>query len=76
MGGNGRLEADSRRYYRNGWRLLEQTKIAGMRNARELSCMRVENVDFDAGRSDEVGTGKGRQDQGGEPAVQKSIKLI
>jgi len=27
----GRLEADSRRYYRNGWRLLEQTKIAGMR---------------------------------------------
>jgi len=27
----GRLEADSRRYYRNGWRLLDQTKIAGMR---------------------------------------------
>ena len=27
----GRLEADSRRYYRNGWRLLEKTKIAGMR---------------------------------------------
>jgi integrase len=27
----GRLEADSRRCYRNGWRLLEQTKIAGMR---------------------------------------------
>jgi integrase len=27
----GRLESDSRRYYRNGWRLLEQTKIAGMR---------------------------------------------
>ncbi len=27
----GRLEADSRRYYRNGWRLLGQTKIAGMR---------------------------------------------
>jgi hypothetical protein len=27
----GRLETDSRRYYRNGWRLLEQTKIAGMR---------------------------------------------
>ena len=26
----GRLEADSRRYYRNGWRLLNQTKIAGM----------------------------------------------
>jgi integrase len=101
----GRLETDSRRYYRNGWRVLEQTKIAGMRmdqitkdeveklefprssrntggrsvstneaerrpstvadqplkdiivvmrdtgmrNARELYCMRVENVDFDAG---------------------------
>ena len=27
----GRLESDSRRYYRNGWRLLEQTKIAGIR---------------------------------------------
>jgi hypothetical protein len=27
----GRLESDSRRYYRNGWRLLEQLKIAGMR---------------------------------------------
>jgi len=29
--GTGRLETDSRRYYRNGWRLLEQTKIAAMR---------------------------------------------
>ena len=28
---NGRLEADSRRYYRNGWRLLEKTKIAAKR---------------------------------------------
>lgn len=28
--GMGRLEVDSRRYYGNGWRLLEQTKIAGM----------------------------------------------
>lgn len=27
----GRLEAASRCYYSNGWRLLEQTKIAGMR---------------------------------------------
>ena len=27
----GRLEDDSRRYYRNGWRLLEQTRVAGMR---------------------------------------------
>jgi hypothetical protein len=28
---HGRLEADSRRYYRSGWRFLDQTKIAGMR---------------------------------------------
>jgi hypothetical protein len=27
----GRLESDTRRYYTNGWRLLEQTKIAAMR---------------------------------------------
>jgi hypothetical protein len=27
----GRLESDTRRYYRNGWRLLEKTKIAAMR---------------------------------------------
>jgi integrase len=27
----GRLESDSRRYYRNGWRLLEKTKTAGRR---------------------------------------------
>jgi len=27
----GRLESDTRHYYRNGWRLLENTKIAGMR---------------------------------------------
>jgi len=27
----GRLEKDSRRYYRNGWRLLEKVKIAGKR---------------------------------------------
>jgi integrase len=27
----GRLESDTRRYYRNGWRLMEKTKIAGMR---------------------------------------------
>ncbi len=27
----GRLEAGSRRYYRNGWRLLEKTRIAGRR---------------------------------------------
>ena len=28
---NGRLEADSRRYYRNGWRLLQKTRIASKR---------------------------------------------
>jgi hypothetical protein len=28
---SGRLESDSRRYYRNGWRLLEKTRIAGKR---------------------------------------------
>ena len=27
----GRLAEDTRRYYRNGWRLLERTKIAGKR---------------------------------------------
>ena len=27
----GRLEADTRRYYRNGWRLLEKTGLAGKR---------------------------------------------
>jgi len=31
---SGRLEDDSRRYYRNGWRLLEKLKIAGMRMDR------------------------------------------
>jgi integrase len=30
----GRLEAESRRYYRNGWRLLETTSISGMRMDR------------------------------------------
>jgi len=28
---NGRLEDDSRRYYRNGWRLLEKVRITGKR---------------------------------------------
>jgi hypothetical protein len=32
----GRLEADTRRYYRNGWRLLEQAKIAAMRTKDEV----------------------------------------
>lgn len=29
--GTRRLESGSRRYYRNGWRLLQRTKIAGWR---------------------------------------------
>jgi transposase len=41
----GRLEADSRRYYRNGWRLLEQTKIAGMRMDR-IGKDEVEKLQF------------------------------
>ena len=41
----GRLEADSRRYYRNGWRLLEQTKIAGMR-MDEITKDAVEKLQF------------------------------
>ncbi len=32
----GRLEADSRRYYRNGWRLLEQTKMVYQHPEREI----------------------------------------
>lgn len=32
----GRIESGTRRYYRNGWRLLEQTKIAGMRGGTDL----------------------------------------
>src|ERR1039458_7812230 len=41
----GRLEADSRRYYRNGWRLLEQTKIAGMR-MDQITKDEVEKLQF------------------------------
>jgi hypothetical protein len=41
----GRLEADSRRYYRNGWRLLEQTKIAGMR-MDQITKDEVEKLEF------------------------------
>jgi integrase len=43
--GAGRLEADSRRYYRNGWRLLEQMKIAGMR-MDEITKDEVEKLKF------------------------------
>jgi hypothetical protein len=41
----GRLEADSRRYYRNGWRLLEQTNIAGMR-MDQITKDEVEKLQF------------------------------
>jgi integrase len=41
----GRLEADSRRYYRNGWRLLEQTKVAGMR-MDQITKDEVEKLEF------------------------------
>jgi hypothetical protein len=41
----GRLKADSRRYYRNGWRLLEQKKIAGMR-MDQISKDEVEKLQF------------------------------
>ena len=41
----GRLEVDSRRYYRNGWRLLEQTKIAGMR-MDQITKDEVEKLEF------------------------------
>ncbi len=41
----GRLEADSRRYYRNGWRLLEQTKIAAM-HMDQISKDEIEKLKF------------------------------
>jgi hypothetical protein len=41
----GRLEDDSRRYYRNGWRLLEQTKIAAMR-MDQITKDEVEKLEF------------------------------
>ena len=41
----GRLEHDTRRYYRNGWRLLEKTKIAGMR-MDQISKDEVEKLEF------------------------------
>jgi integrase len=46
----GRLEADSRRYYRNGWRLLERTKIAGQRLDR-ITKDDVEKLKFPASAS-------------------------
>jgi hypothetical protein len=46
----GRLEADSRRYYRNGWRLLEKTKLAGMRMDK-ISKQMIETLTFPGGPS-------------------------
>ena len=42
---SGRLEDDSRRYYRNGWRLIEKLKIAGMRMDR-VSKRQIEKLKF------------------------------
>lgn len=42
---SGRLEDDSRRYYRNGWRLLEKLKIAGMRMDK-ISKRQIEKLRF------------------------------
>ena len=42
---SGRLEDDSRRYYRNGWRLLEKLKIAGMRMDK-ISKRHIEKLRF------------------------------
>jgi len=41
----GRLESETRRYYRNGWRLLDQTKIAGMR-MDQISKDEIEKLKF------------------------------
>jgi integrase len=41
----GRLEADSRRYHKNGWQLLEQTKIAALR-MDQISKDEVEKLKF------------------------------
>jgi len=40
-----RLEANSRRYYRNGWRLLEETQIKGMR-ADQITADNIEALRF------------------------------
>ena len=46
----GRLEDDSRRYYRSGWRLLEQTKITGMRMDK-ITKHQIEAMRFPGGPS-------------------------
>jgi integrase len=42
---NGRLEPDTRRYYRNGWRLLKATKIAGKR-MNKITKKEIEKLRF------------------------------
>ena len=47
-----RLETKTKRYYRNGWRLLNLTSVAGlrdtgMRNQQELYRMRIDNLDWE-----------------------------
>lgn len=46
----GRLEADTRRYYRNGWRLLLKTKIASKR-LDQLTRDEIEKLKFPGGPS-------------------------
>ncbi|HUZ95213.1 MAG TPA: tyrosine-type recombinase/integrase [Edaphobacter sp.] len=46
----GRLEADTRRYYRNGWRLLGKKKLAGMR-LDKVGKKAVEALKFSGGPS-------------------------
>ncbi len=46
----GRLEDDSRRYYRNGWRLLAKTRIAGKRLDR-ITKDGIEKLGFSGGPS-------------------------
>ena len=46
----GRLEADTRRYYRNGWRLLAKTQIGGKR-LDQLTKEDIEKLKFPGGPS-------------------------
>jgi hypothetical protein len=41
----GRLESDTRPYYKNGWRLPEKTKVAGMR-MDQITKDEVEKLEF------------------------------
>ena len=46
--GSARLEAETRRYYRNGWRMLEETGLAGMR-MDQITAEAVEALRFSGG---------------------------